>query len=213
MAELGKIEKPEAAKFSGKRKLVMVPLLFCGKDAPLEYIERYNRYWAQVTQQLTNLESGIGKTSFVFCESIVRGGEEGLKNLEQLNPECYSLVKGRVPSGASFEITEDRGLVDESIDWERCLLVGLISSKVARIVADNYLAALRKRYEYIAKRIDETLKPDTVGLLFIQEGHMIQFPADIEVFTVSPPALDELHRWQREEAGKTGALADKKEAN
>ena len=26
---------------------------------------------------------------------------------------------------------------------------------------------------------------------------MVQFPGDIEVFSVAPPALDEIHRWQR----------------
>jgi hypothetical protein len=28
---------------------------------------------------------------------------------------------------------------------------------------------------------------------------MVQFPEDIEVFSVAPPALDEIHRWQREQ--------------
>ena len=38
-----------------------------------------------------------------------------------------------------------------------------------------------------------------MGLLFIREEHLAQFPEDIEVFSVSPPALDEIHRWQREQ--------------
>jgi hypothetical protein len=29
---------------------------------------------------------------------------------------------------------------------------------------------------------------------------VIQFPKDIEVFSVSPPALDEIHRWLRSRA-------------
>jgi hypothetical protein len=28
---------------------------------------------------------------------------------------------------------------------------------------------------------------------------MVQFPEDVEVFSVAPPALDEIHRWQREQ--------------
>jgi len=40
---------------------------------------------------------------------------------------------------------------------------------------------------------------DQAGLLFIREGHLAQFPKDIEVFSVAPPALDEIHRWQREQ--------------
>jgi hypothetical protein len=41
-----------------------------------------------------------------------------------------------------------------------------------------------------------------VALLFIREGHLVQFPQDIEVFMVAPPALDEIHRWARDRAAK-----------
>ncbi|MCK4581439.1 MAG: hypothetical protein KAU10_08800, partial [Dehalococcoidia bacterium] len=30
-------------------------------------------------------------------------------------------------------------------------------------------------------------------------GHRLQFPGDIEVFSVFPPALDEIHRWVRDQ--------------
>jgi hypothetical protein len=41
-----------------------------------------------------------------------------------------------------------------------------------------------------------------VALLFIREGHMVQFARDIEVFSVAPPALDEIHRWLRETSSR-----------
>ncbi len=205
MAELGKIEKPESAQFAGKRKLCLVPLVFCPKNAPLEYVEKFNRYWKEVAQHIANLESKVGKTSVIFCESLAQGGEEGLKTLERLNAECFNLVSAEIKAGAKLEATEDEELTKETIDWERCLIMGLISSKVARIAADNYFGAMRKRYEFIANRIHETMKPDQVGLLFIQEDHMVQFPPDIEVFTVAPPALDEIRRWARDEQQKARA--------
>ncbi|GAH60367.1 unnamed protein product, partial [marine sediment metagenome] len=34
------------------------------------------------------------------------------------------------------------------------------------------------------------------------EGYKLQFPGDIEVFSVFPPALDEIHRWLRDRARK-----------
>jgi hypothetical protein len=49
----------------------------------------------------------------------------------------------------------------------------------------------------IAPQTLETLKAGESGLLFMREGHSVQFPQDIEVFTVAPPALDEIRRWQR----------------
>lgn len=200
--QLGKIEKPEAEYFTGKRKLYLVPLIFYGENAPSEYMEKFNLYWEQVGQQVVNLESKIGKVSHVYHESITLAGEDGLKVIEKLNPSCYEIAKNKCQSGAVLEATEDKELAEESMDWERFLLMGFISQKVAKIVSEFYVEALRKRYENIARRIDETLKANEVGILFIREGHGVQFPQGIEVFSVAPPALDEIHRWQRERSSQ-----------
>ncbi|MCH8298783.1 MAG: hypothetical protein IH873_12010, partial [Chloroflexi bacterium] len=53
----------------------------------------------------------------------------------------------------------------------------------------------RQRYEHIANQIDSTLGENETGLLLISERHQVQFPSDIEVFYVSPPALDDYRRW------------------
>jgi hypothetical protein len=199
MAEqLGKIEKPEAEHFTGKRKLYLVPLIFSGEGAPPEYVEKFNLYWEQVSQHIANLELKIGKVNHVYHESITVAGEDGLKVIEKLNSSCCQIVRDKCQSGAVLEATEDKELSEESIDWERCLLMGFISQKVAKMVSEFYVEALRKRYECIAQRIDKTLKANEVGMLFIREGHMVQFPQDIEVFSVAPPVLDEIHRWQRD---------------
>jgi len=196
--QLGKIEKPGTEYFAGKRKLYLVPLVFYGENAPPAYMEKFNLYWQQVSQQVTNLESKIGKVTHVYHESIILAGEDGLKVIEKLNPSCYQIARDKCQSGAVLEATEDKELAEENMDWERFLLIGFVSQKVAKIVSEFYVEASRKRYEDIARRIDETLKPDEVGILFIREDHMVQFPKDIEVFSVAPPALDELHRWQRD---------------
>ena len=199
MAEqLGKIEKPEAKDFTSKRKLYLIPLIFSGKEAPPEYVEKFNLYWEQVGEHVTNLEAKIGKVSHIYHESIVQAGEDGLKAMEKLSPSSCHVAREKCQSGAMFEATEDKELADESLDWERFLLMGFISQKVAEMVSQFYVEALKKRYEHVARRIDETLKADEAGVLFIREGHMVQFPQDIEVFSVAPPALDEIHRWQRE---------------
>lgn len=199
MAEqLGKIEKPEAEFFMGKRKLYLVPLIFSGEDAPPEYVEKFSLYWEQVSQHIANLESKIGKVNHVYYESIALAGENGLKVLEKLNPSSCQIVSDKCQGGAVLEATEDKELTEESMDWERCLFMGFISKKVARMVSEFYLEALRKKYEHIARRIDETLKANEVGVFFVREGHMVQFPKDIEVFSVAPPVLDDIHRWQRD---------------
>ena len=199
MAEqLGKVEKPDAEKFTGKRKLYLVPLMFSGEGAPAEYVEKFNLYWEQASEHIANLESKIGKVGHIFHESIAMAGEDGLKVIEKLNPSCHRIVREKCQGGAVLEATEDKELVEESVDWERCILMGFVSQQVAGVVSEFYMEASRKRYEHIARRIDEVLKDGEAGVLFIREGHMVQFPGDMEVFSVAPPALDEIHRWKRD---------------
>jgi hypothetical protein len=196
--ELGKIEKPEAGQFRNKRRLYLVPLLYSWQDAPAEYTEKYNLYWQQVKEHVANLESKIGKVNRIYHESVTIAGEEGLKILEKLNPASSQVAQEKCHCGAQFEMIEDKELAEESMDWERHLLMGFLSEKVANIVSQFFSEALRKRYEHIAKRINETLKENEVALLIIREEHMVQFPSDIEVFIVAPPVLDEIHRWLRD---------------
>ena len=196
--ELGKIEKPEAKKFENKRKLYLVPLLYSWEDAPAEYVEKFTLYWQQVGEHITSLESKIGEVRRIYHESITIAGEEGLKVLEKLSPASCQITRDRCQSGAQVEAVEDAELAEENMDWERHLLMGFISRKVAQVISDFFTESMKKRYEHIAKIIDETLKEDEAALLFIREGHRVQFPSDIEVFSVAPPALDDIHRWLRD---------------
>jgi len=202
--QLGKIERLEAERFKQGKKLYLVPLVYSHKDAPDEYKEKCSRYWQQVAEQLTNLVSKIGMVNRVYHESIFQAGEDGLKAIERLNPSSYQIAKNQCDNEATFEAIEEKELFEEVMDWQRCLMFGFISEKVANKVSEFYIEATKKRNESMAKRISETLKEDEAGLLFIKEGHSVQFPVDIEVFSVFPPALDEIHRWQRDQASLGG---------
>jgi hypothetical protein len=198
--ELGKINKPEAGSFKHSRKLFLVPLIYSAKDAPPEYIEKFDLYWQQANEHIENLETKLGKIKRVYHESITVGDENSIQIIERLNPKSCQIVKQKFQNGAKIEVIEDRQLAEECMDWERCLLVGLLNDAVVRKVSEFYVDAVRKRYEHISKRIDKTLQADEIAVFFIREGSMIQFPKDVEVFSVSPPALDEIHRWLRNRA-------------
>ncbi|MCL4534319.1 MAG: hypothetical protein M1370_04065 [Bacteroidetes bacterium] len=200
--ELGRMEKPAAESFGGTRKLCLVPLLFAPPDSPEDFAALFERYWSGVQKHLTHLTSRLGTVRRVYHEAISATGDTGLKAIQALNGKSYEVVKAALDSGAEIVAVEDEELTREAFDWQRCLLSGLTSQRVARLAYDSFQEATRKRYEHIAQRIDETLQPDEVGLLFIQENHRVQFPADIQVFYVAPPALDDIHRWLREHAEK-----------
>lgn len=198
--QLGKIERLEVERFKQGKKLYLVPIVYSGEEAPDEYKEKFSRYWQQVVEQLTNLALKIGRVNRVYHESIFQCGEDGMKAMERLNPSSYQIAKTQCDNGAIFEIVEERELFEEVMDWQRCLMLGFISNKVASKVSEFYVEAAKKRNEFMAKKISETLKDDEAGLLFIREEHSVQFPSDIEVFSIFPPALDEIHRWYRDQA-------------
>jgi hypothetical protein len=197
---LGKIERLEAERFKQGKKLYLVPLVYSGEKAPDEYKEKSNRYWQQVAEQLTNLASKIGRVNRVYHESIFQSGEDGMKALERLDPGGYQIARTQYDNGAIFEAIEDEELFEEVMDWQRCLMLGFMSNKVATKVSEFYTEAAKKRNESIATKISETLEEDEAGLMFIREEHSVQFPNDVEVFSIFPPALDEIHRWLRDQA-------------
>ena len=201
--ELGKIEKPSVEEFKTKRKLYFIPLIYSGKESPAEYLERFNRYWNQVETQISNLELKLGRVDKIYHELIPVGGDDGVKVIEELNNKSYQIVKNRLEKGAQLEVIEEGELLTEFMDWGKCLAVGLQNEKVFIKVYECYTEASQKRNEHIAKQIDETLKEDETGVLFMREGHQVQFPSDIQVFYVAPPALDEIKRWLRDREAKS----------
>ncbi len=197
---LGRVERPAAELFQSRRKLFVVFLVFTHESAPAEYKEKCERYWQQVGEQLANLEAKTGAARHVYHESVYEKGEAGLASIEKTHPFSYALAKARCAEGATLEAMEDRDLAAELSDWERFMVMGFASSKVGELVRDLYMQALKKNNEHVVNAIDSTLGPAEAGILFVREGHGLQFPQDIEVFSVVPPALDELHRWLRDQS-------------
>ena len=105
-------------------------------------------------------------------------------------------------------------MLEETMDWGRCLMLGFMSEKVAEKIYQFYSEAENKRNASIANKLSQTLEDSEAGLLFIREGHMVQFPSNIEVFSIFPPSLDEIHRWLRDrtriEAEKASETAEEK---
>jgi hypothetical protein len=197
-SELGRVERPDAEPFKSQRKIYLVPLVFPPEGQAPEYADLHERYWRGVREQLLKLEASIGSIERVYHEAVGEAGEDGIRAAESLSETSGALARGKVEAGAAFEPVDDHELVLESFDWQRCLMVGLESRKVSELAWKSYTETMTRRYELVAKRIDETLGPEEAGLLFASEDHRIQFPSDIKVFYVAPPALDEIHRWLRD---------------
>ena len=193
--ELGRIERPSAEDFRGKRKLLLVPQLYHPPTLEEDGAAILNRYWEQTRSQILSLEAGLGPVKHIYHESVVEGDEDGIRSLEAAGTPSLALVREWRQAGATLEATEDAEGLWETLDLQRCLMVPFSSEKVAIQLREWFNDSVRRRYEHIAGRIDETLGQDEVGLLIINERHQVQFPADVDVFFVAPPALDEFRRW------------------
>ncbi|OGO32128.1 MAG: hypothetical protein A2Z29_03535 [Chloroflexi bacterium RBG_16_56_11] len=202
--ELGKIEKPPVDSFKKGRKLFFVPLIYKNDELPVDYIGKYHKYWEQVEKQVAELVSKLGSVNRIYHELIAVSGKEASQSIKDLCESSHKIVQEYLEKQAQFEAMEDYDILTEFMDWNRCLIVGLQNPKVTTKVYEFFIEAGKKRNEYIARKIDETLKTDEIGLLLMRENHQVQFPQDIQVFYVSPPALDEIKRWLRERESDAG---------
>lgn len=197
--ELGKIEKPAAEQFKSGRKLFFVPLLAGGESLPDDYKQKLEKYWKQVADQITDLSTKLGRVARIYHELIGDTGEEAAATIKEMNSYGYPVIETYQKSGAVLEAAEDADILTEFMDWSRCLYVGLQNPRVLEQVYKSYSEASNKRTGAIEKRLDESLKTDEIGIIIMSENHHVQFPKDIQVFYVAPPALDEIKRWLRDQ--------------
>ncbi len=195
--QLGEIEKPAAEGFKAERKLFFVPLILTPREPQADLQEMVSRYWDQVQAHIRNLEMKLGEVKRVYHELVPEGGEEAAKAVEELSAESHQVVKSGLDKGAELLPIEDSELLTELMDWTKCLAVGLQNQMVFNKVYESFIDVQKRRNEHIAKQIDETLEGGETGVLLMREGHQVQFPSDIQVFYIAPPALDEIKRWIR----------------
>ncbi len=193
--KLSKIEKPPASDFKGGRKLFFVPLILTAPKPEPDFQKLVDKYWQQVQEHVAGLEEKLAGVSRVYHELVTSGSKEGAQFIEEISTGSHRIVKKLIGKGAEIQPIEEGDLLSEFMDWGQCLSISLRSQKAFSTVYQSYLEVQKKRNEHIARRIDETLETDEIGLLLMREGHQVQFPADIEVFYVAPPGLDAVNRW------------------
>ena len=199
MTTIGQMPKPEAGRFREDRKLLLVPLLIPYSGLPEDGQRILDKYWSEVRDQIENMERRLGRIKHIYHEAIDASDDGGLNALDDMNPAISGFVRTLCRSGATMEATEDRALLEESTDWQRCLTIGLMSEKVLKLASDGYQESTKLRYEHISRRIDTTLGENEIGVLLIGQDHHVQFPTDVQVFYVSPPSFDEYRRWVDEQ--------------
>lgn len=197
---LSQFEKPSAEGYAGTRKIFLVPNYVFPPAVPEEGAKHLERYWSEVRDAIGNLERSLGAVSHVYHEMLYAEGDEASSMLESLNPQGSTFIQAMCSGSARLEVTEDREVVEEHFDWQRVLSIGPMSRKVSTMAIEGFQTTLQQRFEKIGEKIGETLQDGESAALFIREDHRVQFPSDIQVFYVAPPALDALKRWMESQA-------------
>jgi hypothetical protein len=200
--ELGKIEKPSVSSFKQGRKLFFLPVIYSSDNAPEDFSGLTNKYWDQADKQLDELTTKLGAVKRIYHELVDSTGEQGLDLVKELNDKSYMMIKSLTNKGAELEAFEDTEILTEYMDWNRCLMIGLQNSKVISKIYESYTETGKKRNSRLTKIIDDTLQPNEIGLLMMRENHQVQFSTNIQIFYISPPALDEIKRFIREQETK-----------
>lgn len=217
MAELGKIEKPEAGSFKEKRKLFVVPTLPFEELALEMDIERakVERFWGEVREKIEYFMSTYGNISIVFVEGMNEDETKGIEFFERFGKENnhYKFLKALADAGAKFKGIDRM----ESLGKAK-LLFDEYSKSFSPEMEDIHKGFYGKDIdfdkwrEYLVKKIQETqegigkhaseiidgLPENTCGVLILTDGRPIEYPGGIDVFQIRPPAFDELAKLLRD---------------
>ena len=206
MAELGRIEKPSLKSFAGKRKIYAVRGVYLPENPHEEYKNLFHKYWDEVSVQIEKIEAA-GKIRKIFCEHIVSAEEDALDAFARVNERAAQLTRKKMEEGGTLLPLETEEIYGPLLDWRNCLQV-VGTRKVLEQIFDFYTELLSSRFQYIIDVIEKNLTEDEAGLLILREEDRLrlQFPDDIEVFFVTPPAYDDILKWIR---GEVKAREDK----
>jgi len=164
-----------------------------GEEFWTRHRETISGFWDSISNYFANLEVEDFK---IYQDGLVADGEVGQRIVEEgvkSGSKNYEIIDDLVKRGAILVQTEDFLLVKEEMD--RIVRITQAKSTTRKIAAfikyklvKNKL--LKKRDNYIAKRIDQTLKDDEKGILFVGAFHNVKkrLPKSIHVREIKDAA-------------------------
>lgn len=220
MAELGKIEKPEAKSFVSKRKLYVVPTLpFEELALQLELdTALFERFWSEVKEKIDHFVSNYGNVNMLYVEGINEDESVSLDFFEKYGKESshYKLIKSLVGKGAAIKgiekgeyVKRSKLLFDEYsksfLPEIKELYEGFYGRNIDFDGWRNYLVkrilGTQEEMSKLASKImGEALGENGSGVLVITDQRPLEFPENTDVFQIRPPAFDDITRSIREKA-------------
>jgi len=171
-----------------------------GEEIWTKHRETVDGFWDTISGYFESLDV---KGMKIYQDGMIGDGELGeriVQDTAKAGSKNYQLVSRLLERGAILTKTEDFKLVKQ--EYDSLLAIIQAKSTIRKIMAfiryklvKNRL--LNKRDAFIAKRIDQTLKPDEQGILFIGALHKIKkrLPKSIQVREIKD--ADKVRRYQR----------------
>jgi hypothetical protein len=197
MVELSKLEKPDAENFKGKRKLYCLPNVYPIPGSDEKYKNLISKFWDEAEIQISKLEL-MTPVTYVFCEMVYQN-ENALDVLSKIDSYLFDMVKKHIDKGAKLVPIEEENVFSEYVDWANCLKV-VTTEKVFTKVMEFFSEIANKRFHLITEIIDKNLGSSEAGLLIIkdEDRRKINFPPDVEIFLITPPAYDDILKFIRD---------------
>ena len=90
--ELGRIQRPTASQYDGRRKLLLVPLIYGPQADDPTGAEVLKNYWDQMQTQVNALTDALGGLQHIYHESLTVGGPEGLEQLGSADQRSHAFI-------------------------------------------------------------------------------------------------------------------------
>ena len=191
---------PRSSDQLTKRKAMIVRIVQPLPSLP-GYDEKAAAYWDAARMHVGRQEASIGPYRQVFVEGVMGHGADGMLAIQQANPGLHRFVKSFVDDGATLAPLEDTNLLLETADWSECLNVQPRSEKVQQLLIEKYNEAAEARNAHLNTVLGASIGIGEAAIVVVISDSL-PLPPDVERFLVSPPELDQLNRWLREQLAK-----------
>lgn len=177
-ADMGSMK--DALKEKGIEKL--------GKKAWLENQKKIEKFWNEVEKAIDKFNLNFSNVR-IYQDGMPCDGELAIKIINEAaktGSRNYQIIKKLIEKGAKIEMTESRDLLLKEYDNIKEFVNAESKEKKTQAIKKYEEAKdklIEERDNFIAKRIDETLKEDETGFLFIGAHHNIKslIPKDIQI--------------------------------
>lgn len=163
-------------------------MVMLGEQKWLRKEKEIEKFWDEVETEIDALDLDYSKVR-VYQDGLPCAGELGMKIVDAAaasGSRNYQIIKRLIDREATLEATESVKLLLQEYAYVKTLM-GAESVRKREDARRQYGEIrdelMEKRDKFIAKRINESLKEDETGILFIGAIHKVEskLPTDIRV--------------------------------